>query len=64
MATKIAKVIFALVGLLAVVVGLAPILRGQAINTGALSTAAVFFLLALAVRPRRPPAPPPGRPSN
>jgi hypothetical protein len=60
MATKIAKIIFAVVGLLFVIAGLLPMLRGQSMNTSALSTAAVLFLLALFLRARRPPASSPG----
>ena len=60
MATKVAKVIFAFVGLLFLIAGLLPAMRGQPLNTSSLSGAVVFFSLALALRPRRQP-PPPGR---
>ena len=60
MATKVAKVIFAILGLLFAVAGLLPTLRGQAMNTRALSTAVVWFLLAVVLRPRRPRASPSG----
>lgn len=60
MVTKIARVIFALLGVLCVVLGLVPKVRGQEMNTQALSTGVVFFLLALGLRPRKPGASPPG----
>ena len=60
MATKIAKVILAVVGLLFLIAGILPIINGQPVNTGSLSTAAVLLLLALVLRPRRPRASTPG----
>jgi hypothetical protein len=59
MATKVAKVIFGLCGVLLLSAALLPALRGQPVNTGSLSTAGIFFVLALALRPRRR-QPPPG----
>jgi hypothetical protein len=59
-ATKIAKVLFAVVGLLLLIAGLLPALGGQEVNTTSLSTAVVFLILAVALRPRRPPVPPSG----
>jgi heme A synthase len=59
MATKIAKIVFGLLGLLFVVVALVPALRGEPIDTGTLTTAVVLLLLALVLRPRRPSGPPP-----
>ena len=60
MVTKIARVIFALLGLLCLVFGLLPTFRGQSMNTQVLSTGAVLLLLALGLRPRKPRASPPG----
>jgi hypothetical protein len=62
-ATKVAKIIFACIGLLFLIAGLLPALHGQPPNTSSLSEAAVFFTLSLALRPRRQP-PPPGRAPN
>jgi len=59
-ATKIIRVILALGGLLVAIAGLLPLLRGESMNTSALSKAAVLFLFALVLRPRRPPASPSG----
>jgi len=58
-ATKVAKVLLAFVGLLFLVAGLLPVVRGEPANTSSLSTAALFLVLALALRPRRQ-QPPPG----
>lgn len=58
MATKITKIIFGLLGLVIAIAVLLPALRGQPVNTSALSTAAVLLLLALVLRPRRPPTSP------
>ena len=55
MATKIAKVILALVGLLFLIAGVLPYLRGQSLNTSSLSVAVAFFVLALGLPPRRQP---------
>ena len=60
MATKVAKIVFGLLGLLFVVTALLPVLSGQPVNTRSLSTAAVLLLLALVLRHRRPPASTPG----
>lgn len=59
MATKVAKIIFGLLGLVLVVAALVPALGGEPVNTKTLSAAAVPLLLALLLRPRRPPASPP-----
>ncbi len=56
--TKVAKIIFGIVGLLFLIAGLLPALRGESLNNGFLGTATVFFLLALGLRPRRKPPPP------
>ena len=60
MATKIAKVLFLIAGLLGLVAGLLPLLRGQELNTSALTFAVVFLVLALALRPRPTSAAPSG----
>jgi len=60
MVTKIAKGIFAVGGLLLMVAGILPALQGQPLNTRSLTFATVFLLLALGLRPRRPPASPSG----
>jgi len=59
-ATRIAKVLFAVVGILLLIAGLLPALGGKDVNTTSLSTAVVFFVLTVALRPRRPPATPSG----
>jgi len=55
MATKIVKFLFAVAGLIFLVVGILPVLRGQELNASALSTAAVSLVLSLALRQRRKP---------
>jgi len=60
-ATKIAKVLFIVAGLLFVVAAIVPTFRGGSVETGRLGFAVTFFLLALALRPRRA-APPPSGP--
>ena len=61
-ATKVVKVLFFVAGLLFLVGGLVPALKGHEINTSSLSTAVVFLLLAVGLKARRPPtaSPPPG----
>ena len=60
MATKIAKVLFLVAGVLFGVAAIVPELRGGEVQTSRLSIAVVFLILALAVRPRRTPTPPGG----
>jgi len=60
MATKVVKLLFAIAGLFFLVTGILPALRGQEVNAGALSTAAVFLVLSIALRQRRRPIAPPG----
>jgi hypothetical protein len=60
MATKIAKALFLIAALLALVAGLLPLLRGRESNTSALGFAVVFLVLGLALRPRRTSAAPSG----
>jgi hypothetical protein len=59
-ATKLAKIIFVLVGLLFAIAAVLPALQGGEVQTSRLSFTVVFLVLALAIRPRRKPTPPPG----
>jgi len=53
--------LFVIAGLLFLIAGLVPALKGNEINTSSLGAAVVFLVLAVALKPRRPPtSSPPG----
>lgn len=59
-AKNVGFLLFAIAAALSLLAALVPVFRGRSVNAVSLGAAVVFFIIALAARRGRPPAPPPG----